>query len=79
MARWKVAGGPTIELLTPEELKALPPDARIMSICGETRTVDEEGKHPPDDDTRSGYTAWGLLPNARLDRSETAGRKDCHE
>lgn len=54
--------GKSIELLTVQELRALSPETEICSINGERRKVHEEGESPPDDDTRFGYSAWGLAP-----------------
>lgn len=59
---WVLNDGRAITLLTPEELQVLPGHTKIISIDGETRLVIEPGAEPPDNDTRFGYTAWGLAP-----------------
>jgi hypothetical protein len=51
--------GTTIWLLQPETVEALPDGTRVISINGEEKI---KGKDHLDDDTRGGYTAWGLLP-----------------
>lgn len=50
--------GRTIRLLTPSELKSQPAGKVLISILGEEKTV---GVDHLDDDTRCGYTAWGIL------------------
>ena len=66
---WKLDDGRSIKLLTVKELRALPGDTRIMSIGGEERLVEAEGMEPPDDDTRFGYSAWGITPISRRCRN----------
>ena len=61
---WTLDDGRKIALLTVKELHALPPETRIISISGDERTAVQKGMDAPDDDTRCGYTAWGLAPTA---------------
>jgi len=58
---WTLEDGTEFDLLTIDELKALPDDARLISISGFGRLKLERGKLP-DLDTRCGYTAYGLDP-----------------
>ncbi len=58
---WKLNTGQTINLLTQKELENLDPKTQIVNIFGEVRTKIQENLGPPDDDTRCGFTAWGIL------------------
>lgn len=58
---WKMKDGRVLYLLTIQELQELAPYVMICDIFGKQRHVHEEGKEPPDLDTRFGYTAWGLV------------------
>jgi hypothetical protein len=58
---WTLKDGRVIDLLTIDQLEALPPDVMIYSIMGESRLVHNPPLGPPDTDTRGGLTAWGLL------------------
>jgi hypothetical protein len=49
--------GEIIELLTPEQITALPPGTVVISIFGEEKLV---GTDHIDLDTRGGRTAWGV-------------------
>lgn len=62
---WILKDGRKIELLTPEELKSLPGDTKIISISGQTRFVAACGQLPPNDDTRQGFTAWAVFPKTK--------------
>lgn len=44
-------------LFTPEELAQLPQGTRVTSIMGDSKI---KGQDPLDEDTRFGYTAWGV-------------------
>lgn len=57
---WKLDDGRMIRLLTPDELKLLPNATVIIAIDGIARQKYEEDKPAPDDNTRFGYTAWGV-------------------
>lgn len=57
---WTLKDGRKIFLLTIPELQALPKDAKIISIMGKERLIEEADKPAPDTDTRFGFTAWGL-------------------
>lgn len=59
---WELSDGTVIVLLTVEQLRALPKETLICSINGNRRSVEMPGEDPPDEDTRYGYTAWGVDP-----------------
>lgn len=60
---WKLKDGRVIYLLTVAQLRALPDGATICSIVGKERTKHDSALGAPDEDTRGGFTAWGLKPN----------------
>ena len=58
---WRFEDGTSITLLTVEELRALPAGTKIKSIMGDKSTIGVDEDVPdPDEDTRGGYTAWGI-------------------
>lgn len=54
---WSGSDPDPVYLLTPDELGALPHGTKVTSIFAEVRVV---GVDTFDNDTRYGWTAWGL-------------------
>jgi hypothetical protein len=58
MAKWKLDDGRVLELLTPDQFKALPEFAELVCIDGTTAV---KGRDLIDDDTRGGRMAYGQV------------------
>lgn len=57
VAGWRLDSGDYIDLLTPAQLHRLPRGTVVTSIMADVKVV---GRDEIDEDTRGGFTAWGI-------------------
>lgn len=65
---WKTPDGRAIDLLTPEQLRALPLTSRVVCIDGATRMVGLISEADRSE-TRAGLTAYGIPQGAVWDQA----------